>query len=709
MLKLINITKTYKYGKQSQLVLNNINLSFKTKELVFILGPSGSGKSTLLNIIGGLLTPDSGDIYLDEECLSKYSADQLNHYRNNMIGFIFQNYHLIEHMTVLDNLKICQNTPNYPKIDTILKQLNIFDKKHTEVSYLSGGEKERVAIARAIINDPAIILCDEPTGALDSINAQAVMEILKKLSKNRLVIIVSHDQHLAASYADRVITIKDGQINSPPVLDNTTFNKPKTSRINRLTIFKLALKNLLITKRRTILTAFATSIGIATILLIAFLSHGFNQEITALESSLVTKFPITIKDTTYELPQPIITSSTDEILVKNNSHYFHQNKITPEYLNYLQINNNYQDMLIHYDISLPIITDCYHNLDKTNLKLYPSNNYLSANYQLLSGTYPENIYDLVLQVDSNNNISQALADSLELPSEFSYETILGRQIKLPLNNDYYLQQNNYFYPQTNYQKLYHQSTITLTITGIVKERDIVDDNSYLLTHQNIINEVIANNQTSDIVQKQLTADTNLLSLSLSKPDLLSYLGYNSQPTQIDIYFANIKSKKNFLNYLDDYQESTIIYEDSMKDTINIVTTFINIITIILILFSIISLFVSSIMTSLLTNTRIMERIKEIGILRSLGASRKNIKNLFNVENVIISILSSSIAIIFVLLIKLPINTIINNYLGITNIYQINYPLILVIIILNMLLLVISGLIPATKASKLDIVECLRKN
>ena len=207
MLTLKNINKKFQNNK----VLSNINLNFKTKELVFILGTSGSGKSTLLNIIGKLLTCDSGEILLDEEDISKYKNHKSDKYRKEVVSYIFQEYNLIEYMSVIDNLTIIKNDVDKLEIDELLKQLSIYDKKNTKVSKLSGGEKQRVAIARAILKDSSIILCDEPTGALDSENSKKVIELLKRISRDKLVIVVSHDISLANNYADRIINIKDGK------------------------------------------------------------------------------------------------------------------------------------------------------------------------------------------------------------------------------------------------------------------------------------------------------------------------------------------------------------------------------------------------------------------------------------------------------------------------------------------------------------------
>lgn len=709
MLKLININHIYKDGKHSLHILKNISINFKSQELVFILGPSGSGKSTLLHILSGLIKPTSGNVYFGNKYLNHLSYDELARYRNHHFGFIFQNYHLIEYMTVLDNLKLCQNKPNLTKITSLLNDLNIDSKINTKVSLLSGGEKERVAIARALLNNPEVIFCDEPTGALDQVTANNVMEILKKISKNKLVIVVSHDTSLAQKYADRIIHIQDGQIITPPVINDSPEIKLNKSKINKLTILKLALKNLFQNKRRTFLTSFAISIGITSISIIYFLSSGFNQEITTLEENLVTSCPITIHETTYNLPPPKISPSNNAISIKYQKDYYHTNKITSEYLTYLKNNPNYHSQLFHYDIHIPIITDTYHQLLSSSTKVFPSNNYLKNNYQLIAGKYPENKYEIVLQIDSSHLITEELATSFQLPSIISYSNILNRSIKILTNDEYFLNTNNSFHPNPNLESAYQNSNLSLTIVGIVKEKEILDDSSYLLYHQDITGYLLSKNQTSQIVNHQLKNNHLLLNNKLTKSELLSYLGYETLPYQIDIYFSNLKSKEIYLKYLDNYSQNKVIYEDHMKDTISIVKDFINIISLILIIFSVIAIFVSSIMTGILTNTRIMERIKEIGILRSLGATSKNIKLLFNLENFFLAFFSSVISLIISISLLTPLNSIINKYLNISNMYQINYRVFLLISLINLAITIISGHGPVRKASKLDIVSCLRHN
>ena len=243
MLRLIDVCKSFKFGKNKFLVLDKINLDFKKNELVFILGKSGSGKSTLLNIIGGIIDVDSGKVMLDDRDITKFNNNMLCNYRNNMVGYIFQDYHLIDYMSVIDNVKLGQTIVNGTgrDIEAVLRKLGIYSKRKVKVNKLSGGEKQRVAIARAIINNPDIILCDEPTGALDTSNSIKIMEILKRISRDKLVIVVSHDNVLANKYADRIINIVDGKVDYYPQIDDRNFKKIVNKKISSVSIFKLAI------------------------------------------------------------------------------------------------------------------------------------------------------------------------------------------------------------------------------------------------------------------------------------------------------------------------------------------------------------------------------------------------------------------------------------------------------------------------------------
>lgn len=699
MLTLKNINKKFQNNK----VLSNINLNFKTKELVFILGTSGSGKSTLLNIIGKLLTCDSGEILLDEEDISKYKKHKSDKYRKEVVSYIFQEYNLIEYMSVIDNLTIIKNDVDKLEIDELLKQLSIYDKKNTKVSKLSGGEKQRVAIARAILKDSSIILCDEPTGALDSENSKKVIELLKRISRDKLVIVVSHDISLANNYADRIINIKDGKTSSLNVFDNEKFKTNKLVKLTKRKLIKISIKNILLNKKRTLLTSFASSIGIFCLILVSCLSKGFNKEIQELETNLIEVFPIIIKNETYEKTNK--ESINKELSIKKENEIYHQNKITKEYLEYINNIKEIKYITYDYDISLPLITDNYNYLDKAYLKSIPNKDYVNNNYEIISGRNITNDYEILIKIDSVNQIISGITDTFNLTEDIKYSDLLERKIKVILNDDFYEKKDNIYYPNTKYQNMYEKSNIELTIVGIVKEKEVVDDISQILYKNSLLEKILEANENSNIIKN--IKENNFIFLNNSnKEETLSYLCDNTIPNSINIYVDNKNNKLKVLKQLDEYK--SIIYEDNIEEVLSIVTDFTNIITIVLISFSLISLLVSSIMISILTNTRVIERKKEIGILRSLGASKKDIKRIFNQENIIISTISMIISIIGIYLLKTPINNIIYNFLESNTILTIDYKNILIIFIFEVILTIISCIIPIKKASNMDIVNCIKE-
>ncbi len=708
MLKVVNINKSFKYGKNNrEIVLKNINLNFKTKELVFITGESGSGKSTLLNIIGGLLLPDSGSIIVDDKDITKYNDNLISKFRNGILGFIFQNYNLIEHMSVMDNLKICQSKRDIEKINILLKQLNIYDKRNKEVCKLSGGEKERVAIARAIINDPEIILCDEPTGALDSKNSRMVMEILKKISEQKLVIVVTHDLNLAREYGDRIIEIKDGEIvNGESEVETLgdNFKDKKLGKIKLREIFKLAIKNLWLNKKRTFLISLACLIGIIAIMLVINLSSGFKREITSLEDDLIMNMPIIIRNGEYLLDSKT-TDNDGKIIVRDND--VHTNKITGDFLEYIKNSSNYKYMVREYDISMPLVSDKYKLIDRKDMKIVPKNEYISDNYILVSGKYPDSVNEIVIEVSQNEEISKSLGESLLIDKSINYKDIIDRKIKVILNNEYFIKKGDYYYFNSDYEGMYNDSKLELKIVGIVKEKEAVENGGYILYSQELIDMVISKNRDSEIVREQIESNEVIGPFNFDRDKVLGYLGYNPLPKQILIYVDSIKNKEIFTNYLDKYKDK-FIYEDNLEDMMMVVRDFINIVVIVLVMFSLISFMVSGIMISIITNTRVIERVKEIGILRSMGATKRNIKSLFNIENGLIAVYSSVMAYIIVFLLKGPINQIISSYLDVSNMFEIGINSYLVIVILNIILVIVSGMIPSNKASKLEIVECLRR-
>ncbi len=308
MLEIKNITKTYKTEGFTQKALNKVSINFRKCEFTSILGPSGSGKTTLLNIIGGLDHYDSGDLVINETSTKKYSDRDWDTYRNHRVGFVFQSYNLIPHQTVLQNVRLALTLSGISKRDSILrakkalKDVGLSEHIEKLPSQLSGGQMQRVAIARALVNDPDILLADEPTGALDSETSIQIMELLKEIAKDKLVIMVTHNPELADQYATRIIRLKDGKITADSKkydgsikTDLDAFNagnKSKKTKMSFFTALSLSLKNLMTKKARTILVSVAGSIGIIGIALISAVSTGFQNYIDYIEENTLTSYPL---------------------------------------------------------------------------------------------------------------------------------------------------------------------------------------------------------------------------------------------------------------------------------------------------------------------------------------------------------------------------------------------------------------------------------
>lgn len=711
MLKLINVNKSYKDGNYKNIVLDNINIDFNKKELVFILGSSGSGKSTLLNIIAGITDVDSGNILIDEIDITKFNSRELCSYRNNMIGYVYQDYQLIEYMSVIDNIKLGQTIFNDKKnIDDILDKVGLLDKKKVVVNKLSGGEKQRVAIARALINDTEIILCDEPSGALDSVNSIKIMELLKEISKDRLVIVVSHDNYLANKYASRIINICDGKVLYQKMDNKSSFKKISKKRISFKEILKLAFNNLKLKKWKTIFTSLAISLGFFCMMLVLNLSYSFNIVINDMEKEIVSMLPISISNMNYEILDSDIKKSNEMVIYKDISKYIHKNKINSDYIDYLNSIDEISYISYDYDISFPIISDKYLYLDSNYMKMLPDNNFINKNYDILYGNGINDMYDILLKVDSNNNVSSEILDIFNIDEDINYSELIGRSLRIIINDDYYIKNGDYYYINEDNKRLYDKSNIELKIVGIVREKEITLDNNYFYYHGDMMNYLLNINRNSKIIKDQLEREDLVINFYYDREHLLSYLGYNTIPNNINIYVDNLSNKKMVLNKLDEYNKNNdkIIYNDNLKDTMEIIKNMINIITLILIVFSMISVIVSSLMIFILTNNRVMESVKEIGILRCLGARRVDIRNLFNIENIIISVISSLIGICLMWIMKMPINYLFNIILGEDSILNINYVFVIICIVFNILMVLISGVIPVNMASRKKIVDCIYK-
>ena len=333
MLKLSNIKKSYKTGETTTEALKGISIEFRKSEFVSVLGPSGCGKTTLLNIVGGLDRYNSGDLIIDETSTKEYKDKDWDNYRNHSVGFVFQSYNLIPHQTVLENVEIALTLSGVSKKERkeratkVLKKVGLGDKLKNKPNQLSGGQMQRVAIARALVNDPEIILADEPTGALDSKTSVQIMEILKEISKDKLIVMVTHNPELAEKYSSRIVRLKDGKI----VGDTNPFTekdlkeekeqkqeKPKKSKYKKakmsfFTALSLSFKNLLTKKARTILVSFAGSIGIIGIALVLAISSGFNAYVEKTQRNTLSSYPVEITNSDYNI------SSLMQIFLSNDS------------------------------------------------------------------------------------------------------------------------------------------------------------------------------------------------------------------------------------------------------------------------------------------------------------------------------------------------------------------------------------------------------
>ena len=710
MLKLKKVCKYYIIGKNKKQVLDNITLDFKDRELVFILGASGSGKSTLLNIISGNLKCDSGEIWLDGECISNYSEKELDHYRSLVIGNIFQDYNLIDYMNVIQNIMLGYTDGLSKKeIIVLLKQLGVYEKRYEKVVNLSGGEKQRVAIARALASNPDIILADEPTGALDSKTGIEVMEILSKIATKKLVIVVSHDNYLANRYASRIINIRDGKCDYGIINSNNlivTNERKNKSKIRA--VIKFAIKGLWLKKIRTLFTALAISLGVISMALVTNLSNSFIKEISNLEKDAVSIFPISVMNGDYEIASMEEEKSSDKLIIKDRNKFIHTNKINSKYLDYVRNIEGIKYLTFNYDISMPLISDTYNKIDNKYLNIIPSDDYILDNYDILYGRNIKNKNEILLKVDINNNVDSELFNNYNINSNIPYKNIIGRRVRVILNDLYYIKNGEYYVINNNVREIYDKSNLELTIVGIIREKNESDNGSYLFASQELIDSVIAMNKNSQIVKDGLDDNNNILGLDNDRDDTLSYLGYNTLPKQINIYVLNLDDKSKVVKLLDKYNldNDKLIYVDTMSSAIDIVKKFINIISAILIIFSIVAIVISSLMIGILTNVRVLERKKEIGIFRSLGASKGDIKRLFNIQNIFIGFIALIFSLIMLSLLVGPINNMMDKYLNIKDVFVINYGLLLLVFIINLIIITIAGLIPAIKASKMEIVDCI---
>lgn len=937
MLELKSITKDYILSDTKVNALKGISVDFREHEFVAILGPSGCGKTTLLNIVGGLDSYTDGDLVIDGISTKEFKSRDWDTYRNQRIGFVFQNYNLIPHLSVLSNVELALTISGVNRKDKrrmsleALAKVGLSEQVNKKPLQMSGGQMQRVAIARAIVNNPDIILADEPTGALDSQTSVQVMDILKEISNDRLVIVVTHNPELAQKYATRIITLLDGEVTSDsnPVTEeelselkskaanpdmtavstasveevktdgsDTQINAdetadggkgenisdgamsadgtPKDNKVKRykkkssmsfFTSLALSAKNLVTKKLRTTLTVFAGSIGIIGIALVLSISNGFSLYMDDLEKTTLSSFPITISDIaiSYDMNEAAETGFGSGTFPTSNTVKpydpsgaagleISSNILTDEYFNYIKkMEEDHPDWAasVAYErkVSMHLVTTNENTSDPYILVNNDSNSmtgsfwqelladdFVNGYYDVLAGRYPQNEFELVLIVDSNNRIKtdtlKALGYSVTATSsaqgnaveykDIDFSKFIGnssgegaKEFKLVLNDEYYTKNGDYFteLAKSNYESVYNSDGDRLKIVGVLRikqDSDLSFFSSGIGYLPSLTEYVLNSSVDSEIVVSQSGTFTDMLSptsdefsfnfdkidqllimsgLNISQvafmlaqpevgiltaeqvqaiainPDasfadifnavitnegstegavnkLKNYLSENfgidesmflqmvcpdyvermqqigavTTPSSISIYPSTYENKQKIIKYLDAYNEGRtemeqIHYTDLASTITDNMSEMINIVSYVLIAFAAISLVVSSIMIAIITYISVLERTKEIGVLRSLGARKIDISNVFNAETFIIGGASGIFGVCVAALLTLPINAIINNLVGdmVGNLAKLAPLHGVLLVVLSIALNVIAGLIPAFIASKKDPVEALRSN
>ena len=842
MLELKNISKVYVTDTFEQKALDNVSIQFRKSEFVSILGPSGSGKTTLLNIIGGLDKYTSGNLIIDGVSTKEYKDRDWDTYRNHRIGFVFQNYNLIAHQSILSNVELAltlsgvdKKTRRMKAIE-VLQRVGLKDHIHKKPNQLSGGQMQRVAIARALVNNPDILLADEPTGALDSKTSKQIMDILKEISKDRLIIMVTHNSELAESYSTRIINLLDGKITNDS--NSYDFNSEKESNevhnktfMSFLTALSLSMNNLMTKKGRTILTAFAGSIGIIGIALIMSLSNGVQEYINNVEEETLASYPITIQEETIELADFMSSFQSNNKVENYEENKIYSNDIMTNVMStmsakvqsnnleafkkYIENGNSnieqYSSAISYsYNLDLQIYKDDIENIVQVNpnnvLEQIGMGNmnmmYMSTNvftelfdneemnkemYEIVSGKWPEKYNEVVLLVDENNQIMDytlyalGLKDSTELKemykkilngeefevdqSSYNVDDLVGMKFKFLLNSDYYSKENGIWIDKRDNKEFLKEklkNAEELVVTGIIKPSDdtLVSQSTGGILYLKDLKEHIINEINNSEIAKEQTENSDInvftgsefgdgeFDINSLTPNQIAYLQSLSptemaavienfkeqagityeevlnkigvidlnKPSAINIYPKDFEAKDKIVNIINEYNdnsrsdgkdENVINYSDVVGVMMSGVSTIVNVISYVLMAFVSISLIVSSIMIGIITYISVLERTKEIGILRSIGASKKDISRVFNAETFIVGLIAGIMGILVTIILNIPINIIIKSLTGISNLSVLPIVGAITLILVSIILTIIAGLIPARIASKKDPVDALR--
>ena len=757
MLRLENITKEYVTGDSKVEALKGITLQFRKNEFVSILGQSGCGKTTLLNLIGGLDRYTTGDLVINGKSTKEFKDKDWDAYRNHSVGFVFQSYNLIPHQTVLANVELAltlsgvSKTERRKKAIKALEAVGLGEQINKKPNQLSGGQMQRVAIARALVNDPEIILADEPTGALDTKTSVQIMEILKKISKDKLIIMVTHNPDLAEKYSSRIIKILDGKItdDSNPYekkeeeKEDRTANKNAKVSMSFFTALSLSLNNLMTKKGRTFLTAFAGSIGIIGIALILSLSSGMQTYINRVEEDTLSSYPITVQEETIDMASMMtsLMGETEETEPEEGKVYSRnivndmlstistkvQSNNLEEFKKYLDDENseirNYVNAIQYsYNLDLNIYKENEDNFVQVNpsqifsklgmenmenmmiaetdvwQELLDNEELLQSQYDVLAGKWPEAYNEVVLIVEENNQIldytlyALGLLDQDEL--EEKYEKILdGEEVE-------------------DEEQKGNEEINVFTGAEFPEDTDEPFDFSSLTDEQRMYLASLSQEEMAELMQQYTENAGATYEGNLEKMGVVDL----ASPSSISIYPKDFEAKDMIGTSIENYnqkqreegkEENVITYTDLVGTMMSSVSTIIDAISYVLIAFVAISLVVSSIMIGIITYISVLERTKEIGILRSIGASKKDISRVFNAETFIVGLCAGLLGIGVTLLLNIPINIIIKAITDISGLASLPVMGGIILVLISMILTIIAGLIPAKMASKKDPVEALR--
>ena len=770
MLQLKDIVKKYNTGGTEVEVLKKVNISFRESEFVSILGASGSGKTTLLNIIGGLDNYTSGDMLLMGRSTKEFTDRDWDSYRNGTIGFVFQSYNLIGHLSIIENVKLAlsisgeSNKENDMKAKKALEDVGLGDHLYKKPNQLSGGQMQRVAIARALVTNPKVILADEPTGALDSKTSVQIMELIKEISKEKLVIMVTHNPELARKYSDRIVSVKDGEIieDTKPYIEQEENNgyKLKKTAMAFSSAIKSSFKNLLTKKFRSLMTVVASSIGIISIGLVLAISSGMDKYIKTMQNENLSSMPITISSNqiNFGIGEDNNTSdSSEENLVPKSRRDVHKNLYSEDalgngetFIKYIQENakdyysaidfaKGYKIKALTKNTKGDIVDVKMDGQDNsrgnTILSVLPEDKNLIMNQFEIVKSLEQNFEypkgnEVVLFTAKNNEIDKNVLKALGYSenAKVKYEDVLGKEFSIVDNNNYYTKIENRFVPATVDEKMYNAGT-KVKIVAIAKAKDSFTVPQFTLGYTKKLQDSLLSKEVSSDIVKEQEKDKSKNILTNTKMDnevateVLSGLGANTEPSSILIYPKTFNDRDKIANTIseynkkvaekygagtEDYNKYSITYSDMAKQMTSIMSQMINTITLILTAFAGISLVVSSIMIGILTYVSVVERTKEIGILRAIGARKKDITRIFIAEAGLIGFVSGAVGVIVSLGLALPISKTIAKALKIDNFSAgLDLKSAVGLILLSVILTLIASVIPSRMAAKKDPVEALR--